>query len=233
MYCQEYDSALDNDFDPGNPGWGRAVRCPLYADYGCFAGNYTTADGSTGFYRGCSTFSDPTGELMGWGPGPVCNNWNDGDNSCKQKCDTHYCNRDKLRNPTQCYVCQESYDHTGTKLNRPGDVDNCVSIIGDEHLVNCDLIYDHCVSETITDWNIDGSQQYRLIRACKAAHNGEDTSCFQGERIDFLPPRIRSIGRGLSKVRFYMGQHIRLKKLFCLEASWSVTFGSARLKLTR
>ena len=107
MYCQEYDSALDSNFDPENPGWGRGVRCPLYADYGCFAGNYTADDGSMGFYRGCSTFSDPTGELMGWGPGPVCNEWDDGDETCKQKCDTHYCNRDKIRNPTQCFVCQE------------------------------------------------------------------------------------------------------------------------------
>ena len=107
MYCQEYDSALDGNFDPENPGWGRGVRCPIYADYGCFAGNYTADDGSMGFYRGCSTFSDPTGELMGWGPGPVCNEWDDGDETCKQKCDTHYCNRDKIRNPTQCFVCQE------------------------------------------------------------------------------------------------------------------------------
>ena len=23
MYCQEYDSALDSNFDPENPGWGK------------------------------------------------------------------------------------------------------------------------------------------------------------------------------------------------------------------
>ena len=183
MYCQEYDSALDSNFDPENPGWGKGVRCPLYADYGCFAGNYTSDDGSMGFYRGCSTFTDPTGELMGFGPGPVCNEWNDGDKTCKQKCDTHYCNRDKIRNPTQCFVCQESFDHTGTKLNRPGDVDNCVNLVGDEHLVTCDLINDHCVSNTITDWTIEGDQQYRLIRACAQRHTGDDTSCLQGENF--------------------------------------------------
>ena len=67
------------------------------------------------------------------------------------------------------------------KLNRPGDVDNCVNLVGDEHLVNCDLIYDHCVSETVTDWTIEGGQQYRLLRGCQQRHDGEDTSCFQGK----------------------------------------------------
>ena len=80
-----------------------------------------------------------------------------------------------------CNSGQESFDHTGTKLNRPGDVDNCVNLDGDEHLVNCDLINDHCVSNTITDWRIEGDQQYRLIRACAQRHNGEDNSCLQGK----------------------------------------------------
>ena len=92
---------------------------------------------------------------------------------------THYCNCDKIRNPTECFVFQESFDHTGTKFNRPGDVDNCVNFIVDEHLVTCDLINDHDVSNTITDWRIEGDQQYRLIKACAQRHTGEYTSCLQ------------------------------------------------------
>ena len=178
QYCYQYDSSEDPDFNIENPGIGQGGQCPRYANAGCFVSSYAI-DGDVGFYRGCTPFSY---DMLN----PACGEWNDGSSTCKQQCKEHYCNRDKIRSPTKCHVCSADFNHRGEKIGE-GD-DNCVNIEDDEYLTDCDLRYDHCETDTITDWIANGEQTYKLRRKCSQAipEDYPMTQCFQGSSLHLM-----------------------------------------------
>ena len=174
-YCYEYSSEYDDEYDPAAPGYGEGKQCPMFANAGCFASNFTTGD-TIGFNRGCSPFMTVVTE-------PVCIGDTDSDDhSCKQYCSSHFCNRDKIRSPTRCHVCTATFDHTGKPLSGE-TTDACYTVADDYYLEQCELIYDHCETDTVTDWLPNGAQRYTLHRRCAVFRDEPDqpmTKCFQG-----------------------------------------------------
>ena len=95
------------------------MKCPNYANWGCFSGNFSDNGydfGSSLFEnainKGCSMFD------LG-GPRELeCSPFLNGSGSCKKQCDTDLCNDYGMDTRVQCQVCKESLDHTGRP--RPG-----------------------------------------------------------------------------------------------------------------
>ena len=162
--CFFYSSESDEQFNPTQPGVGDLGACPIFANQGCFAASSTTQ-----FHRGCSPF--PVESFA-----PQCT----GD-SCYQICNSDACNRDKIRNPVTCHVCNAAFDHMGKELGNYSP--ECVNIQDDRFLTECALEFDHCESVTKTDWNLEGSQVYLLERRCgKNAMQDQDyTTCTQAQ----------------------------------------------------
>ena len=80
----------------------------------------------------------------------------------------------------QCYVCTESFDHTGNKIdNGPG---NCFNLVGDEYIEECDPIDDSCETVLSADWFLDGTQVHRFTRKCQRGGSDSDgyTNCVEG-----------------------------------------------------
>ena len=101
--------------------------------------------------------------------------------SCKRQTSTSLGNSGGMEGALQkCYVCTEGFDHAGNRLdNGPG---NCINLVGDEHLEECDSIHDSCKTAMYTDWLVDGSQSFQFVRKCwKVAESDGDTNCFEVE----------------------------------------------------
>ena len=168
-----------------NPPVGQHTICPRYANNACFVSEFSDPNAGypEGLHKGCSPFEFETEK-------PQCNYF-DGDKSiCYQQCrstNRQYCNYNAVKELHQCYVCTESFDHAGNKINPGGNKvddgpENCLNLIEDEYLEDCGPMYDSCVTATLTDWYVDGSQGYTIHRDCHIMHPTEsydDTRCVE------------------------------------------------------
>ena len=152
--------------------------CPIFANWGCFTANYTKGAsdqfGDTGFNKGCSMFerSDNSTKCV---DDPIIGE------SCKRQTSTSMGNPGGMEGPPQqCYVCTETYDHAGNRIDEgPG---NCFNLVGDEHLEECDSTEDSCETATYADWHLDGRQTFTFRRKCNKLRSTESngyTDCFQ------------------------------------------------------
>ena len=188
-FASNFDNATGTNFDPENPLFNHADNldaksrnCPIFANWGCFTANNTEGDIGNSFNKGCSMFerSDDSTE---------CFDHELFGKSCKRQTSTSLGNpggMEPLKELQKCYVCTESFDHAGNRIdNGPG---NCINLVGDEHLEECDSIDDSCETAMYTDWSVDGSQVFQFIRKCyqfgSIVSDGE-TNCFEGKISHF------------------------------------------------
>ena len=83
----------------------------------------------------------------------------------------------------QCYVCRESFDHAGNKIDDGSG--NCFNLNGDEYLEKCDSEDVSCETAMYTDWLADGSQVFQFIRKCNqfppTFESDGETNCYEGQ----------------------------------------------------
>ena len=88
---------------------------------------------------------------------------------------------DNCEIPLKCFVCSQTFDQYG---NHVAGAENCVNLDGEEFLLDCDPFFETCKTETVTEWNPEGDQTYRVIRGCgvKWESTGDgDITCNQNK----------------------------------------------------
>ena len=104
--------------------------------------------------------------------------------TCKRQTSTSMGNpggMEPLKELQKCYVCTESFDHAGNRIDN--GTGNCLDLVGDEYLEECDSEDDSCETFMLTDWLRDGSQQLNFTRKCHQLRSTEsdgDTNCYEG-----------------------------------------------------
>ena len=165
----------------GYPDLNDNVRkCPKFANWGCFTGNFTEVEGSqykNSINKGCSMF-----DLSG--PRDLsCTEYNldNGGIGCKKQCEGDLCNANGMAEPVMCQICSQSLDHTGQV--RPGQTNDagCYNMTTD-YLATCPIGQTKCMSKLTVDWYVGGDQQLVFERGCMADNNlqTEDLRCDEG-----------------------------------------------------
>ena len=92
-----------------------------------------------------------------------------------------------LKELQKCYVCTESFDHAGNRINN--GTGNCFDLVEDEYLEECGPMDDSCKTAMYTDWLRDGSQQLNFTRKCHQLRSTEsdgETNCYDGASISLI-----------------------------------------------
>ena len=84
-----------------------------------------------------------------------------------------------MLNLQKCFVCTQTFDQYG---NHVAGSENCVNLVEEEFLIECDPSFETCRTQTTTQWNPEGDQTYKLDRGCgqKRESTGDgDITCNQ------------------------------------------------------
>ena len=185
---RELPDGITGELD-GYPDLNDNVRkCPNFANWGCFTGNFTEVEGSqykTSINKGCSMF-----DLSG--PRDLeCTEYDldNGGTGCKKQCEGNLCNINGMAEPVMCQICSQSLDHTGKERPVLGQFDNdegCYNMTND-YLSACPIGQTKCMSKLTVDWYVGGDQLLTFERGCMADNDlqTESLSCTEG-RSDFV-----------------------------------------------
>ena len=180
---RELPDGITGELD-GYPDLNDNVRkCPNFANWGCFTGNFTEIEGSqfkTSINKGCSMFdlSGPRDH--------ECTEYDldNGGTGCKKQCEGDRCNINGMAEPVMCQICSQSLDHTGKERPVFGQFNNdegCYYMTID-YLSACPKGQTKCMSKLIVDWHVGGDQILTFERGCMADNDiqAEPLSCIEG-----------------------------------------------------